>query len=490
MNRDDVQDLQEAIAVLRMSLDHWTGSDRLSPIVDTAVREILKHLGKPPDITHRHLSLSDQTEVHVLYFSQAVDEELVVEGILTPLQHVSGPLSPQCITVGALKAVSTLRDALKALLANQAVIGATGWRQWWAVDVSSPPQRSVQEPSNAQVIHGPHTGFVEHWGVNAVLIRNLLRTPFLRMEELHLGFWTQSTVIIFSIEGLTPAALVRWARLRLRQVSMRGLVDSSRLAMALGGPIGIPTLQYTERPDQMVAALLQRRVAIMLDGSPTVLLAPARLPDLLNHPGDYYQLPLTGTFTRWLRYGAIAIATTLPAVYVAALTVNPSFIPLTLYLTTIRTRLAIPFPVLIETVIMLAAVDLVQEAGLVMPGALGQTVTIFGTLILGDAAIKAGLVAAPTLITVTLAVLGQFLIPDANLANVVRLVRYALLPLAAVFGLIGIVSGWLMLMALGTRQRSAGSPYFSPLAPWRPGGWRDTLMRWPNDRRKRAKNTA
>ena len=490
MNRDDVQDLQEAIAVLRMSLDHWTGSDRLSPIVDTAAMQILERLGKPPDITHRHLPLSDQMDVHVLHFSQSVDEELVVEGILTPLLHVSGELSPQLITVGAVKAVSTLHDALKALLANQALIGATGWRQWWAADVSSPPQRSVQEPSNAQVIHGPHTGFVEQWGVNAVLIRNLLRTPFLRMEELHLGFWTQSTVIIFSIEGLTPAALVRWARLRLRQVAMRGLVDSSRLAMALGGPVGIPTLQYTERPDQVAAALLQRRVAIMLDGSPSVLLAPARLPDLLNHPGDYYQLPLTGTFTRWLRYGAVAIATTLPAVYVAALTVNPSFIPLTLYLTTIRTRLAIPFPVLIETVIMLAAVDLVQEAGLVMPGALGQTVTIFGTLILGDAAIKAGLVAAPTLITVTLAVLGQFLIPDANLANVVRLVRYVLLPLAAVFGLVGIVSGWLMLMAWGTRQRSAGSPYLSPLAPWRPGGWRDTLMRWPNQGRKRAKSTA
>jgi hypothetical protein len=190
--------------------------------------------------------------------------------------------------------------------------------------------------------------------------------------------------------------------------------------------------------------------------------------------------------TRLLRYAGIIVGTTLPALYIAALTVNPSFIPLSLYLTTIRTRLAIPFPVVVETLIMLMAVDMVQEAGLIMTGALGQTVTIFGTLILGDAAIKSGVVSAPTLITVTLAMLSQFLIPDANLSNIVRIVRYGMIPFAAIFGFTGIVAGWLITLALAARVEWLHLPYLSPLGPWRPRGWRDTLLRWPRQGHRQA----
>jgi hypothetical protein len=314
------------------------------------------------------------------------------------------------------------------------------------------------------------------------MLRAYLKTPDLRIEALEIGTWTQTTVLIIFLAGVVNDVALAKVRDRLRTATLSGLVDSSRLARALGGPWLLPMAQYSERPDQVASALLGGRVAIMADNSPTALLVPARLADLLSRPADYYALPLVSTMSRILRYLSLLITVTLPALYIAAVTVNPALIPLDLYLSTIRTRLAIPFPLVVETILMMVSVDIIQEAGLIVPGALGQTVTIFGTLILGSTAIDAGIVSAPTLITVTITMLTQFLIPDYNLLGVVRILRYALVPLAAVYGVTGVVTGWVIMAAMAVRLQSLKTPYLSPSAPQRPGGWRKTWTRWPSRR--------
>lgn len=479
MNRSALYELQGELEVLAAVLDEVLEKDVLSEDVDEAAQQIAETLGHPPDLVDRQIAVqsSSPRHAHAMYLSLGVGDGLASEGVLLP--YLEGDSSPNDMIVGQLKELSFVHQAAQAILDNQAVLGMSGWEHWWAVDVAKPPMRNIQEPPNNKVVHGPHSGFIENWAVNLSLLRQIVRSRFLRVETQTVGFWTNTTVVLIYLEGQTPEAVVRWARNKIQKMGIRGLVDSSRIAMALGGAMLVPTMQYSERPDQVAAALLQGRVAIMVDQSPSVLLVPARLSDLMTSPADYYQVPVTGSMTRLLRYGGLLVATTLPAIYVSALTVNPSFIPLPLYLTTVRTRLSIPFPAIIETILMLLVVDMVQEAGLIMPGALGQTVTIFGTLILGDAAIKAGIVSAPTLITVTIAMLAQFLIPDANLSGVVRIIRYGLIPLAAIFGFTGIISGWMILLGLGVQLSSAGVPYLAPLAPARPGGWRDTLLRIP-----------
>lgn len=496
---DNIMELLGALQVLKMELDSYLHDDQLDSDCTRAASQILRVLGHPPDLVHRQITFS-RLSVHLLYFSVGADDQLITMGILEPLLRAwhdktpdpgastalgAAAIAPQDVAVGQASKVDTVHAATEALLQNQALLGVSQWTSWWAFDVASPPVRSATEPPNATVIHGPHEGFVENMATNLTLLRQFVQTPYLRIKKVSLGFWSKNTIAIIYLQGITPASLVRWAHQRLNSMDIRGLVDSSRIAMALGGPPVIPSLQYSERPDQVAAALFQGRLAIMMDQSPAVLLAPARLSDLMTRPGDYYELPLTSSITRLLRYVGLLAATTLPATYVAALTVNPSFIPLALWLTTIRTRLAIPFPVLVETTLMLLVVDVVQEAGIIMPGALGQTVTIFGGLILGDAAIKAGVVSAPTLITVTLAMLAQFLIPDANLMGAARLIRYALILPAAIFGFTGIVSSWMVLLGLAVRFDSAHYPYLSPLAPWRPGGWRDSIFRLPGRGRNR-----
>ncbi|MCL6563162.1 MAG: spore germination protein [Firmicutes bacterium] len=472
LSYEPVPELRERADHLLGRLESWLGQDRLPADPAQALLAIASALGHPPDLVTRWLSTS-AGDSFLCYLEGGVDAALIVEGILR-----GGPAHDLPPHLPEVHRLTTVSQAVSALLHREVVVGSR--RGVWAADVAKPPLRSIAEPPNAAVVHGPHTGFVEDLATNLALIRQFLASPDLRLMTLRLGEWTQSTVTVAYLAPLVPAPVLRWVRRRLRQVNLRGFVDASRLAMALGGPPWLPITQYSERPDQVAAALLQGRVAILVELSPSVLLIPARLSDLLASPGDYYQLPLTGSLTRMARYVGLLVATTLPAVYVAALTVNPAFIPLALYLTTVRTRLSIPFPAVVETVIMLVVVDIVQEAGLIMPGALGQTVTIFGTLILGDAAIRAGVVSAPTLITVTLAILAQFLVPDGNLSNLLRVLRYALIPVAAVFGFVGVVTAWIALLAVSVKVRSAGVPYLSPLAPWRPGGWRDTVLRWPS----------
>ncbi|MBX5467140.1 MAG: spore germination protein [Firmicutes bacterium] len=455
-------------------LESWTGDDALPSDPFRGGDVLAKALGHPPDLVARRLD-TPQGPAMLLYLEGLVDTVPLLQGVVAPLE---AGVAPAHFTLPKVAPVFTRSQALEALLAGHAVCGSAAGG-WWAVDVAKPPQRSVAEPPNATVVHGPHVGFVEVLAVNLGLLRQYLATPALRAETLRLGGLSENTVALVHLMGVAPAPVLRWLRRRLKILALRGMVDSSRLAQALAGPAWLPLTQYSERPDQVAAALLQGRAAILVDHSPSVLLVPARLTDLLSSPGDYYQMPLTGSITRCARYVGLLIATTLPAVFVAAITVNPAFIPLALYLTTVRTRLSIPFPAVVETLILLGVVDVVQEAGLIMPGALGQTVTIFGTLILGNAAIQAGIVSAPTLITVTLAILAQYLVPDANLSNVLRVLRYALIPVAAVFGFVGVVTAWMALLAVAVRVQSAQVAYLAPLSPWRPGGWRDTVVRWP-----------
>lgn len=491
MNLDVVPELHGKIKVLQSYIGSWLSLNTLDPEKSIAVKQISHALGDPPDLAHRQIISpgSEGFTAHLLFFSSGVDDQLLTQGIISPL--LKSPKSPQDLMLAPLSSLDSVTKATDALLDYKVVIGVEGWSDWYAADASKPPHRAIVEPSNAKVTHGPHEGFVEDLETNMILLRKYLRTPFVRIEKVTLGFWTHTAVWLVYLEGKTPTTVVRWVRHRLYKMPLQGLVDSSRIAMAMGGPVVIPSLQYSERPDQVAAGLLAGRAAILMNGTPSVLLAPARLSDLMTSPGDYYQLPVTASMTRLLRYGGLVVTTTLPALYVAALTVNPSFIPLPLYLTTIRTRLSIPFPAIIETILMLLVVDMVQEAGLIMPGVLGQTVTVFGTLILGDAAIKSGIVSAPTLITVTIAMLAQFLIPDANVSSLARLIRYALIPVAAIFGFAGIVSGWMMLLGMAVRVSTANAPYLSPLAPIRPGGWRDTLLRLPtNKRQASARNSS
>jgi hypothetical protein len=299
------------------------------------------------------------------------------------------------------------------------------------------------------------------------------------------GRMSPTRVLVARLLGVSRPAVAALVRRRLTRLDAAGLVDSSRLMGGLGAHAFVPTVQYSERPDQVAAALLAGRVAVLVETSPAVLLLPTTLAHLLSAPGDYYQPAVSATLVRLLRYAGVVVAVFLPALYVGVSTVNQPLMPLPLLLSFVRARLTIPFSIAVETFLMQLAFDLVYEAGLQVPSSFGQTVSVVGALVVGQAAVMAGIVSAPTLIAVAFAYLAQLLVPDQNLAMVLRLLRYATLLAAAVFGLIGVTAAFTLLVTWGATLSPYGAVYLAPLAPLRRWSLRDAVVRAPWGRARR-----
>lgn len=240
-----------------------------------------------------------------------------------------------------------------------------------------------------------------------------------------------------------------------------------------------PQVQYTERPDVVSAALLEGRVAIIVDGTPMVLLAPVTLWMLLQSAEDYYQRYIAGTWIRWIRYLFVFISLLLPSVYVAITTFHPEMIPPKLLMTIAASREIVPFPALIEAFIMEISFEALREAAVRIPKSIGQAVSIIGALIIGTAAVQAGIVSAAMVIIVSFTGIASFIIPHFDLGLSIRLLRFPIMIFAGLFGLFGIICGLLLIYIHLINLRSFGMPYLAPMTPLIIGDLKDTYVRAP-----------
>jgi hypothetical protein len=443
--------------------------------------------GNAPDYVHRTLVARDGSRLDVFYLSGRVDPTLVAEAVVKPLLQADSfrRWDAAGLPLGASPLPPDVQTVSESLVQGEVVLGPRSDGRYAAVSAAGPPHRTVEEPKVAQVVHGPHVGFVEDLGVNLALLRHYVRSPLLVVDSFTVGRMSPTRVLVARLLGVSRPAVAALVRRRLTRLDAAGLVDSSRLMGGLGAHAFVPTVQYSERPDQVAAALLAGRVAVLVETSPAVLLLPTTLAHLLSAPGDYYQPAVSATLVRLLRYAGVVVAVFLPALYVGVSTVNQPLMPLPLLLSFVRARLTIPFSIAVETFLMQLAFDLVYEAGLQVPSSFGQTVSVVGALVVGQAAVMAGIVSAPTLIAVAFAYLAQLLVPDQNLAMVLRLLRYATLLAAAVFGLIGVTAAFTLLVTWGATLSPYGAVYLAPLAPLRRWSLRDAVVRAPWGRARR-----
>ena len=238
-------------------------------------------------------------------------------------------------------------------------------------------------------------------------------------------------------------------------------------------------VQNTERPDRVISALLEGRVAILLDGTPFALIVPTTFSMLLQSPEDYYERWIPGTFLRMLRFLAAMIALLAPALYISFISFHPGLIPTKLALTIIETRKGVPFPSIIEALIMETAIEILREAGIRLPKPIGPAMGIVGGLIIGDAAVQAGIVSPFLVIVVAVTAISSFSIPTYSAGITLRILRFIGMFSAAVLGLYGVVLFILLLCSHLARLQSFGVPYVSPSVPYRLSDWKDFLIRAP-----------
>ena len=364
-----------------------------------------------------------------------------------------------------------------------------------AFEVKTGEKRGISAPEVENTVKGPKDAFVETVRSNTSLIRRHLRSPDLRLWETQVGRRSLTNVTLAYLEGVTDKRLVERMRARLQSIDTDGFLAPSAVEEYVTGSrkTAFPLIQYTERADKFCTGLLEGRVGLLVDGLPLGYLAPADLGYLMDSPEDWSRDYLSASCIRVLRYGALILGLLLPGLAIALGAFHQEMIPLPLLRTIIESKKNVPFSATAEVLGLLIAFELLQESGIHLPQAIGQSVSTIGGIVVGTAAVDAGLVSPGALIVVSIAGVCGFVLPNRDLAEAVRLWRFGFGLLAAFGGLFGLTVGVCLLVGHLSGLRCLEVPY---LAPFHAGGssvlrrrmeeekFRDSLLR-PEDGRKR-----
>jgi Bacillus/Clostridium GerA spore germination protein len=341
--------------------------------------------------------------------------------------------------------------------------------------------RSITAPEVEFSVIGPKEAFVESLDQNLNLIRKRLPVKELIIEELTVGSLSKTKIAILHMDGITDPDNVQTVRERIQKIQFDAITDSSYIVQLLNDNKNspFPQLLDTERPDRVTAILAEGKISILVDGSPHALIGPTTLVEFFSSFEDYFLNWMLSSFFRLIRLFAVAFSILITPVYVATLSYHYELIPKDLMNTLVTSRREIPLPPILEALFLELTIELLREAGARLPTKVGQTIGIVGGIVIGTASVEAGLTSNVLLIIVALAALASFTTPVYKMGNAIRLLRFPFLLFAELWGLIGIVFCFCLLMTHLIRLTSLNRPFLEPLYPPRMKDFKDALIRLP-----------
>lgn len=348
-----------------------------------------------------------------------------------------------------------------------------------AVDTRTTLARAIIEPPTSMVMRGPREGFIEDAKTNLTLIRKRLKTPDLKVTTLNVGKYTNTTVFVCYIGSVADRMVVDKLVQQVQKINIDGILDASYLSRyidqnktALFRRVGM-----TEKPDVAVGKMLEGRVAIIVDGSPMVLTVPYLYAEDLQSPGDYYEDNAMTTLNRILRFVSVLASVLLPSLYVCLQMYNYQIIPLKFLITILNATQAIPFSPLAEMILIIVIFDILREANLRMPSAVGISLSLVGAIVLGDAAVKAGLIGAPAVMIGALSGIGLFTMPDNTL--ILSLLRLAITFVAGMMGILGVILSMMVILFYLCSLQEYHTPFLAPFSPSIESDKQDALLNKP-----------
>ncbi|MCF6138486.1 spore germination protein [Pseudalkalibacillus berkeleyi] len=385
------------------------------------------------------------------------------------------------VTSRAVELVETEEQVRDKILEGHIVILFQHWNKALTYDAFSVEKRSVGEPQNEVSVIGPREGTIENLTKNIGLIRSRLKSEKLKFKIKNVGNNTKSKVAYAYLEGTVPEDTLKMFKERFDGIQEEEILETSYFAELFEESTYSPFPQYrtTERPDVAVSGLLGGKIIVLVDGTPTILVCPGLFTEFFQSPSDYYQRTMFSSFIRILRIIGFIISLTLPSIYIALSTFHSELIPTVLLMAILDTREGMPFPALIEALIMIFFFEMLQEASLRLPRPIGSAVSIVGALVIGEAAINAGIASPMMVVVVALTGIASFSIPQYDFGTASRILRLPLMFAAAVLGGFGLMIGFLLIYLHLASLRSLGQPYFAPLGPIRPGAFYEFIFRSP-----------
>ncbi|WP_373231191.1 spore germination protein [Cohnella sp.] len=396
------------------------------------------------------------------------------EDIITELEN-------EVLATYDIKKAFTMDDVMFAILSGDTALFIDGTDQTILLGSKKWESRSVDEPVTESLVRGPREGFTENIRTNTVLIRRHIRDPNLHFDSYKVGRRSKKDLIVCYIDGIVQPELVEEVKRRIDTIDMDDAPESGYIEQWIEDSFlsPFPQILHTERPDKVSSAILQGKIAILLDGTPFVLTMPTTFVSLLQSPEDYYERWLIGTLVRLLRYLAVFAAVFLPAMYVALVSFHQGMIPSKLAFSIAASREGVPFPAVLEALLMETTLEMLREAGIRLPKPIGQTVGIVGGLVIGEAAVQAGVVSPIMVIVVAVTAIASFTVPSYSAGIAFRILRFITIIAASIFGLYGIMLVYIMINIHIVRLKSFGIPYTTPFAPTFLHDWRDLLVRAP-----------
>lgn len=376
-----------------------------------------------------------------------------------------------------MKDVYTFEDLLKMMMSGFVVILIDGMDRAIVMAAQGFQYRSISEPSSEINVRGSREGFTEPIKINMSMIRRRIKSGALHFEMMKIGDMGQTDVCLAYLDGVASPRLLEGIRSRLSKIDFKLILNSGYIQPFLESVRGslFSDVGYTERPDTVCAKIYEGRVAVLIDGTPFALIVPYLFSENFQSMDDYTHKPYYATAIRMLKYIAFVITILLPGVYVAMGTYHPELFPPALLFNIVSSQETTPFPMVIEALIIHFIYEVLQEAGLRLPRPIGHAVSIVGSLVIGEAAVSAGLIGSPMVIVVALTAISSFVVP--SLQEVASVLKFAFIIIGGALGLYGIALGGAMVMVNACALTAFGVPYLAPIAPFNAYSMRDVFAR-------------
>lgn len=459
---------------------------------------ILKEVFKDAnDIIFRNLNVGQNKKLNVLlvyvdgmttkdsiseYAVQNMMEAVNLEEFeKSPEKELQNAIMQTSISITEAGTLQTLQECVDKMLSGETILFIDTCSKSIWLSSRGWPLRGIQEPSAETLIRGARDGFIETMKINITLIRRRIRDPRLKIKYMMVGTRSKTDVAILYIEDIVNKTVLEAVEKRLNNIEIEAVLESSYIEEMIEDDTysPFPQVENTERPDAAASALLEGRVVIAVDNTPTVLMAPATFVSFMQSSEDYYERWMLACLIRAIRYIALPIVMLLPALYVAVTEFHPNLLPSQLAIYVAASRANVPFPPYFEALLMELVMELVREASLRITTPIGSTIGLVSGLVIGSAVVEAGLITPIAVIIVALTSLSSFAIPSYNFSTSLRMIRFFFILFASIFGLFGISVGLSILIIHLCTLKSFGVPYLTPLTHFieRKEDLKDTIIR-------------
>lgn len=474
----------------------------LSSNLDDNIQYIRRMLAHCDDVVVRRIEIPDAGKVRaaaLLYTEGLADPVLVSDYVLKALlegrkrtktggeeeagtaEQLLKHIRHRALPIGDVAVVRETDAAIASVLTGDTIILFDGGEEALCASTKGWKDRGVGETEKESVIRGPRESFTESIRTNTALVRRKIKDPRLAVESRLIGRITKTDVSMMYLKGIAPTSVVEEVRSRLQRIETDAILESGYIEEWIqDSPRSpFPTVYNSERPDVVAAEILEGKIALLIDGSPSVLVVPALFVSFLHSPEDYYERSGVSTFIRALRLIGILISLLGPSLYIAITTFHQEMLPTELLISLTAQREGVPLPAFMEAVMMELAFEIMREAGLRLPKTIGQTISIVGSLVIGQAAAEAGIVSPAMIIVVAITAISSFLLPAYNMSIPFRLMRFPMMIAAGCLGLYGIFLGCMLILLHMCGLRSFGVPFMSPFAPYNREQNKDAILRLP-----------